>query len=481
MIVCNHRGFLVIQTKFDDKFFLIQKFRGVDNTSLFFNNPVDFMESGLMHKGKCDYWHIDIPFAINTDEAVPAFVNGEFIGANHGCCCAVELYAPAHGKTLADIGSLWQDEAGVKFTLLQVYNEDYLLFVSENQGLSTLDYSFVKKIKGKLFPLDDFSEQTIVFPIEQKLVDLRRSIRNKNKRVVAFVNGQERTFRGKIECDCVEIREEYDIINPATVAVSLRKLRPDNGYDYQPDLSDYGEAMLSCSLVYRITEDGIIFTIFDYKKLADVKFSRFLGTMYQEKLDVYNGGIWRYFPKILPFETPEGKFDFSTPLNITNDIFPNNTMLTREFFEDNGSPCERVVDYFRDTNGRDKLCFACGFLPVYDGKPEIRKKQVENVLHLKYTRKYYPTFTDGNLQKIKGVSYKKYFIPQQDKGSFYIVPFNGEKYIYVDIFVKNTITFPFVGKIKILEKSNGVKYHIKDNTVSVIAEKGFAVFVERSS
>lgn len=125
--------------------------------------------------------------------------------------------------------------------------------------------------------------------------------------------------------------------------------------------------------------------------------------------------------------------------------------------------------------------FCLRFLPVYDGKPEIRKKQVENVLHLKYTRKYYPTFADGNLQKIKGVSYKKYFIPQQDKGSFYIVPFNGEKYIYVDIFVKNTITFPFVGKIKILEKSNGVKYHIKDNMVSVIAEKGFAVFVERSS
>lgn len=95
MIVCNHRGFLVIQTEFDDKFFLIQKFRGVDNTSLFFNNPVDFMESGLMHKGKCDYWHIDIPFAINTDEAVPAFVNGEFI-AQITVVVALLNYMPLH-------------------------------------------------------------------------------------------------------------------------------------------------------------------------------------------------------------------------------------------------------------------------------------------------------------------------------------------------------------------------------------------------
>lgn len=481
MLVCNTKGFLVVRTEFNNEFYLIQKFRGIDNSSSLYNNPVDFMESGLMYKYKSDYWHIDIPFALNTDEAVPAFVNGEFIGANHGSHCAIEVYAPKHRKTFADIGSLWQDEQGVQFTLLQVYDEDYLLFASENQGKSLVDYTFVKTINGKLIPMDSFSEQTVIVPKEQKTVDLCRSIRNKSKKVVAFIDGQERNLKREFECDYVEIREEYDIINPATVAVSLRKSRPTNGYDKQLDLADYGESMLSCSLVYRIAEDGTIFTIFDYKKLMDVKFERFMGAMYQEKLDVYNGGIWRYVPKILPFETNEGYFDFSQPTNISSEAFPNNITLTRDFFEDSGSPCDRVVDYFRDKEGQNKLSFACGFLPVYDGQAEIRSKQVENVLHLKYTRKYYPTFADGNLQHIKGVSYKKYFIPQQDKGSFYTVPFNGQKYIYVDIFAQNTITFPLVGRIELLEKSNGVEYLIENDTVTVSGETGFAVFVQQNN
>lgn len=48
------------------KYNLIQKFRGVENMTIRYNQPVDFMESGLMKKDKWDYWHIDVPFVLNT-------------------------------------------------------------------------------------------------------------------------------------------------------------------------------------------------------------------------------------------------------------------------------------------------------------------------------------------------------------------------------------------------------------------------------
>lgn len=479
MLVCNSKGVFVVRTEFDDDFYLIQKFRGIDGTSVFFNSPVDFMESGLMYKNKKDYWHIDIPFAINTDEAVPAFVNGELIGANHGCHCAIEVYAPAHGKNFADIGSLWKDEKGEEFTLLQVFNEDYLLFVSEPRSNGTDDYFFVTTVSGQLVGAEDFCKQAVILPTEQKVVDLIPSIKEKTKNIVAVINGRKRTFKGEIECDYVEIREEYYIINPATVAESLRRLRPLKGYAAQPNLADYGEPMLFCSLIYKVTGDGTIFTAFDYKKTANVNFSQFMGAMFQEKLDVFKGGIWRYFPKILPFETAEGRFDFSEPTEILNKPFPHEIFLTRDYFNDNDSPCERCVDYFRDKRGRNKLAFACGFLPLYDGRPEIRTKQVESVLHLKYTRKYYPTFADGNLDRVKGVAYKKYFIPKQNKTSVYSVNFNGEEFIYVDFFANGTLTFPLSGQIELFEKSDSVTYCVKDDRITVRGKKGFAVFVRR--
>ena len=58
MLVCNTKGFLVVRTEFNNQFYLIQKFRGIDNSSLLYNNPVDFMESGLMYKYKRDYWSL---------------------------------------------------------------------------------------------------------------------------------------------------------------------------------------------------------------------------------------------------------------------------------------------------------------------------------------------------------------------------------------------------------------------------------------
>ncbi len=478
MLVCVANGFVVFRTYFDKKYDLIQKFRGLSlSGALETNNPVDFMESGLMQRDKWDYWHIDKPFAINTDEAVPAFVNGCYIGANHGHHGAVSVYAPDHGKTLADVGSRWKDDAGTVFTLMRVSDPDYLLFLSENVGDTTDNYAFVAKIEGTLVYLENGENKAGILPLSQGTSDLRRAVRYKKKEVVVFVDGQERRLRGSIDCDYAEIREEYEIINPATVAEALRKNRPVGGYAVEPDLAAFGEPMIDCKLTYRVEKDGTIFTIFDYKRLIKVHFSKFMGVMYQEKLDVYGGGIWRYFPKILPFETAEGRFDFSNPTLICNAPFPHDILLSREYWQDNGSPCERVVDYFRDRDGADKLAFACGFLPILDGKPALRNKRVSNLVQLIFTRKHYPIFVEGDIATVKGIGYKKYFTPEKNKAAYYTVPFDGKTYIYVDIFEKNALEIPVAGGFTLLEKGGDVKYAYENGVLSVSGKKGFAVFV----
>ena len=402
------------------------------------NCPVDFMESGLMQRDKWDCWHIDVPFALNTDEATPVIVNDCYIGANHGEHSAVLVYAPNHEKTVADVGSLWQDEAGVKFTLMRVNDEDYLTFLSENKGETVDNYQFVKNIDGTLEYLENGENRAKITPARQNVADLRRSVRYKEKKVVAFVNGEAQTLVGSCDCDRAEIHEEYEIINPATVAEDLRRLRPKGGFSAELDLARFGKPMLSCKLIYRIENDGTVFTIFDYKRLTNVHFSKIMGVMYQEKLDVYGGGIWRYFPKALPFECDEGEFDFSKPTSI-GASFPHSFAMTRENFADEGSPNERAVDYFRNRNGDDELAFACGFLPLYDGVKEIRDKQVDFPVYVISTRKHYPTFANGELGNVKGVGYKKYFIPQKNRASLYTLEFGGKTYLYADIFDENEL------------------------------------------
>lgn len=470
-------GRCVIVTPYNEKYDLIQKFRGLEmNASKLYNQPVDFMESGLMQKDKWDYWHIDIPFAINTDEAVPARINGSWIGANHGHHGAVSVYALAHGKTTADVGSLWVDEAGVTFTLVRVDDENQLLFLSKNVGESVERYAFVKSITGKLTFVENGKNTADIVCEKQNSMDLRRAIRHIDKRVLANVNGEEKRVFDTIDCDFVDIHDYYYIINPATVADDLRARRPEQGYETQPDLADFGKPMLDCKLVYHIENDGTVYIHFDYKKIMDVPFQEYLGAMYQEKIDVYHGGIWRYFPKALPFTCEEGTFDFSKPTPLASKSYPRKKFLTRKDFLGE-APFMRAVDYFRDENGADKLAFACGYLPVYDGEPS-KRESVQKAVRLISTRKHYPVFMDGDVPNIKGIAYKKYFIPSKNKASYYKVGAEGKTYIYADIFETNTLQIPITGNVKLTEKQGDIDYTVQNGTLIVHGNKGFVSFIE---
>lgn len=478
MKVSIDKNIAMFRTRFDEKYDLIQKFRGLESGALLYNYPVDFMESGLIQGDKSNDWCLDVPFAFNTDEVPPIYLNDNNIGANHGYNGAVEIYAPKHNRSFEDIGSIWQDEKGIRFTLLNVVDDDNLIFISENIGESVEKYFFVVKVEGILKYIANGNNVESIFPKRQTITEISRTNRYKEKKVVAIIDNEERIVTRESTCNYAEIREKYDIINPATVAEDLSKQRPVGGYKYQPDLSQFGKPMLSCSLIYRILEDGTVLIIFDYEKLMNVHVQKYLGVMHQEKLDVYGGGIWRYFPKILPFDIEEGHFDFSIPTNIlTEKGYPKNIILTREFFNDYNSPCERVVDYFKDAIKQDRLCFASGYLPIYDGDPKIRDKQVSEVLFLYQSRKYYPTFIDKDFNEIKGVAYKKYFIPKQNKASMYSIFFKNKKYLYVDIFKNNTLSFEHKGNISLLEKSDGIDYKIENSMVVVSGEKGYAVFI----
>lgn len=479
MFVSINCDVALFRTPFNATHDLVQKFRGVNNQSLSYNAPVDFMEAGLIDNSKWDYWHVDIPFNYSNDEASPFFFitkenKSSIIGANHGHYCAVNVLSINHGKTYADVGSLWQDQSGTEFTLIRVTDENSLQFLSKNVGKSETDFDFISTINGDLTYISNGQNQTSITIEKQYRCYLSRSNRYLKKEIITYKKGVASPLFGGAECDYAEIHEHYLIINPATVAEDLRNKRPVDGYSQEVDLANYGKPLVDLDLIYRVMPDGAILTIAKAKKVADIKVKHYHLVMVQEKLDAFGGGMYRYIPKILPLDCEEGVIDFTNPVPLYGKPYPSLKKVTKEYWQDPNSPPDRAIDFFKDKQGKTRLGFASGFLPVFDGAPEIRKNNIESAINLKGTRKFYPNICD-DMENLVAVGYKKFFIPQNEQ-SVYTLEYDGKKYIYVDLFEKSTIQVDIEGGVKLLESRN-VVWTQDCKSLTVSGEKGYAVFV----
>ena len=471
---------VVFRTEFSEKDDLIQTFRGFANPDLSVNAPIDFRLSGLIGREKPFREKSDLHtvFIEATDEATAIWTNGSFFGSNHGFHAAVAVTCPEHGKTLADVGSLWKDASGTHFTLMRVIDGNRLLFLSDNIGTSVTEYKFKSVIDSPLVFLENGNNRDTIVIETQLVADLRRGSRYLKKELHGFLNGVSMPITGEAVCEYAELSETYLLINPATVADELRLARPENGYTHEPNLADFGKPLFIYNVTYRVSADGTVLCYFDSGKLDEVNVRRYLGAMFQERNDVCGGGVTRFIPKSLPFVTAEGHFDFAKGVALKNAPYPDRKDLTSEYWEDPASPPDRIIDCFLDNEKNFKYGFACGSLPVYDGSPSQRSQHLESAVFLYKSKKAYPIFV-GEFSHIKGVAYKKYFVSTNRRSYFYEIPFNGKTYIYCHFAARETLTIPLKGNAVLLEKSASATYSQNGNCLTVSADNGgYAVFVE---
>ena len=481
MDVSRNGGEIAFRTHFSDDYDLVQVLCGLSSTPDR-NCPVDFRLAALQHKGCRDIWHMDQVLAFSTDECSPMVLNGEDIGGNHGHPCAIRVTAPRHGLDLQDVGSLWQDESGLAFTLLRVDSASTLLFLSENIGPSLTQYEFASAITGTLTCLD--CDKALQPMCQQGGVQLTPAIRHTRREALCLMDGQwvEATYNEG--CERAEIREEYEIVNPATVARAIREGRPEGGYTVQPSLA-MGEAMFLHRMTYRIEPDGAILCCFDHACLQDVPMPCYLGIMHQLKCDVYGGGVWRYIPKVRPFTAKAKAVDFIRPFLTTQDTLPDYVPLTPDLWTNPASPPDRQIDFIRRADGTMAIGFASGFLPVYDGAPAIRAANITDAATIVSSCKTYPTFAGGlvnmrgeklSFPRLKGVAYKKYFLPQSQEASLYTIPHGGDTYVYMDCFsgAPQTLTYPAAQPAKVLEATLSCTQDA--SAITATGSSGYAVF-----
>ena len=169
----------------------------------------------------------------------------------------------------------------------------------------------------------------------------------------------------------------------------------------------------------------------------------YLGIMHQLKCDLYGGGVRRFIPKLQPFTAKGKTVDFSIPFLTTQDTLPDYVPLTPDLWTNPTSPPDRQLDFICRKDGTLAIGFASGFLPVDDGEPARRAANITDAATIVSSCKTYPTFAGGliNLRqghqhfpRLKGVAYKKYFLPCAQKASLYIIPHGKTAYVFMDFF-----------------------------------------------
>jgi len=482
MDISRNGGEIAFRTAFSSEYDLVQVLCGLSSIPEK-NCPVDFRLAALQRKGCRDIWHMDQVLAFSTDECSPMVINGEDIGGNHGHPCAIRATVPGHGKTVRDVGSLWTDETGLTFTLLRVESSDALLFLSENIGPSMTEYAFAGRLTGMMSCID--TGEVLLPQRQQGGVQLTPAIRHLRREAVCLRDGQWQEIGSWMEgCERAEIREEYEIINPATVAAALRKERPTGGYTVPPSLA-VGDAMFRHRMVYRIEPDGTILCDFDHECLQDISMPCYLGIMHQLKCDVYGGGVWRYIPKVRPFTAKGKAVDFTRPFLTTQDTLPDNVPLTPDLWTNPTSPPDRQLDFIRRPDGTMAVGFASGFLPVGDGEPTRRAQNITEAATIVSSCKTYPTFAGGlvnmrsgktHFPRLKGVAYKKYFLPAAQDASLYTIPHGADTYVFMDCFsdVPLSLTYPAAAPAEALEST--LPWQQDDTTLTATGSEGYTVF-----
>ena len=488
MDVSRNGGDVVFRTAFSAEYDLLQVLHGLSSTEGR-NSPVDFRLAGLQRKGHPDIWHVDQVLAFSTDECSPMIMGGEDIGGNHGQPCGLQMTVPDHGLTVRDVGSRWTDESGMGFTLLRVDDTGSVTFLSDNLGPSDTAYTFADHAEGVLTCADD--GRVLAPQSQQGGRQLTPAIRHLQRELFCFKDGQWHAGDAD-DCDCAEIREVYEIVNPATVAMAIRENRPAGGYTVQPSLAA-GEAMFLHRMTYRVENDGTILCDFDHEVLQDVHMPCYLGIMYQEKCDLWGGGLWRYIPKVKGFEDHGRQLDFSRPYRTTSDTMPNYRAVTKDLWTDPLSPPDRQIDFIRRADGNNGVAFAGGFLPVYDGEPSTRAANITDAVMLVQSCKTYPTFAGGvseirhphresrenamHFPHLRGVAYKKYFLPQESGTSLYTVPYQGQTYVYMDFFADEPrmVTFP-KGNSQAAVLESTVEWQDAGDCLTASGAAGYAVF-----
>ena len=439
----------------------------VEKLETFENNPIiDFGTAELVDKNTGKKTSLNGYYS--SDETNPQVINGLYIGSNHGAMGA-RVTSNNHGKTQADVGSVWTDANGTKWDLIRVEDANKLFFLQQKTyDLATQNFGFSGNIAGPLTYVSDGVNTGSITVGSYTATQTFPSIKNVEHTFYLVRDGEmiefdNRTAGVSYKADEVVVVEEYDIVNPCTIAASLRANKPAGGYTEAPSIAT-GDAIFHYKQIITVKADGTIFTEIDHTVLTDLNSYETYGYQFYQRSNPYGGGSWRQVPGTKEFTDGDGvNWDITTPYEYTNVPgtpatnlpVPKSRTLTKADWINPDVVPSRILDFIRDADGKNVMGYMTGFLPIYDGEPSVRKtKTNSNIYMYDQKAKAYPIFVSSSGiadkavltaegSRIHGVSYRKYVDLtgfEKNNTQYYAINHEDMTYYYVDFVEAGTLT-----------------------------------------
>lgn len=429
----------------------IKIYFNINRTSTDTNNPCfNFLNVYLVNK----ITSIETIVHNCPDDITPAQYNGTYIGANHGCSDCRTCTVTGHGKTAEDVGSIWLNTR--QYTLVGIIDENTLLLLGEN----TLTYPLWSMAEAGIGTFTHVSGATHTGNIVTSTSTVKQwysSMIISNKKIIA--NGKELLTNGSYMFKRLQICENYDILNVASV---LEKLQENVGFNVanpNPNSFTTADKTARHSIVYTFDKASDCKVSTNFTAYQNLTISYF-GFMQQGPL--VGSNVKMYIPKALPVMDGATEKDFRT-------IVQHNTVgatmnLTSEYWENPLLPPDRYIQ------SSENVVFNGGFLFDYGVGGNSRKDLVNNAFFLYTSRKVYPHGIDDKIVVTAGTNYSSVcFRIYSDVANFNqsgLINQNGfeyenKYYLYTDFNIEGyydiDIDDKFVGKqITVLEKSSNV-------------------------
>lgn len=309
-----------------------------------------------------------------NDDVAPLRALGTTIGANHGYVKTL-ITLTAHGKTDADVGSVWTD--GTKqWVIVDIVSVNTLNITSrsDNTGFTVATLTHVSGAVHTTSMTPTLATTTSWFTVF------------KNRILTCSVDGKPVTIAdGKFEyTNNVTFNESYDIMSKTDI---VEWLILNGGVAVMQYLAD---ASISVSISYAFDVDGGCVTTTDFLALKAV--AAFQDAMMQQAVIMNSGnGTVKYIvPKSKSFVQDSVTYDFSYPVDIVA-ANPVNTLAFNAAKNAVGAtPVNRVIQL------NNQVAFSIGYLPILSAEPTARLTNASNkYLEIRNgTFKCYPSLID---------------------------------------------------------------------------------------
>lgn len=411
-----------------------------------------------------------------NDDVAPMRLDGTTIGANHGYR-KTNLTAASHGKTTADIGSIWTN--GTKeFVIVEIVSSSVVAVTSRTDNTDATATTFTH-VSG--------ASNTASFTATAATTGLQWYPSIRDRKLNCFVDDSQidlstgGTYNFK---DTVSFLESYSIMKKSDIVEWLIVNKGQNHVNYNAAPAytvNFGYTFdheCGCTIYFggvgRKTVDLVDQMITQSIQLAQG-----------------NGVVYNYIPKAAEFTEGGFTYNFSQLENLyaKNPSVP--LYLTAARQESGTNPIDRIVML------NDQVGYATGYLPILDAAPDVRPtKASRKYLEIRNsTLKIYPRLIDSaSITKINegdafaAIAYRKYFKRSSDRTCKYAVRSELGDYLYLDWHTAKTdeVELPsdLVGReFDIVEKSSNVtllsKFASNSILVKIDSSKNYGYLVLR--